>query len=68
MRNPDEGDNSIIDNIAHDADLDYKVETNIDQATWAGLLTLAEREHGGNRAAAVRACIINVLRTRYLIA
>ena len=63
-----ESDNSILDNIANDADLDYRVETSLDRHAYQALSILADTEHGGNRAAAVRAAIMTALRTRYLLA
>ena len=63
-----EADNSIQDNIRHDADLDYPVKTNVDRRTLDGLKALANKEHRGNVAAAVRACVVTALRTRYLLA
>ena len=63
-----EADNSIQDNIRHDSDLDYRVATNVDKRTMDGLRALADKEHDGNFSATVRACIVNALRTRYLLA
>ena len=68
MRNPSEADNSIGDNIRNDADLDYQVKTSLDKRTLDGLRALADKEHGGNVAATIRACVVTALRQRYMLA
>ena len=58
----------VQQNIANDRDLDYHLKTSLDKPTYDALNALAVKEHGGNRSACIRACVINALRTRYMLA
>ena len=61
-------EHSIRYNLENDRDLDFRVSSSVTAEAGAALKVLAEREHHGNRAAAVRACIMAALRQRYLLA
>ena len=67
MRERDYLDNDVQTNIEQDRDLDHRLETSVDRATWAGAAAVAEREYKGQMAPYIRALIVRDLRQRYLI-
>ena len=67
MRERDNLDNSIQANIEQDRDLDYRMETSVDRATWVAATVIAAQEYQGQMAPYIRSLIVRDLRQRYII-